>query len=239
LARRIIGTLARQAHNVVISPVEADIGRRRFSLDPEHLSFHTFGVDVQFWTPGTSVGEFVLCVGDSFRDYPTLLRAAKEIDAPVLIVSGQKLEEPIPRNVTVQKGSWRKECLSDEELRDLYRRAICVVIPLEDYPMPVGQSVCLQALACGKAVVMTRTRGWWDDNLQDEINLLMVAPQDGSGLAAQVNRLRLDSALASRLGRNGRETVCAHFRINDFATHLQATCQALVDRSKRGRSSCS
>lgn len=234
-ARTIIGTLSRQVHNVVLSPVEADISRGRFSLEPAHLSFHTFGVDVEFWTPGTAAGEFVLCVGDSFRDYPTLLCAAKEIDAPVLIVSGQTFAEPIPENVTVRKGSWRKECLSDEELRDLYRRAICVVIPLEDYPMPVGQSVCLQALACGKPVVITRTGGWWDDNLQDEVNLLMVAPQDGSGLAAQVNRLCLDSALASRLGRSGRETVCAHFRIDDFAAHLQQTCQALVDKVKSKR----
>ncbi len=235
LARMIIGTLSRQAHNVVISPVEAEVGHRCFSLDPEHLSFHTFGVDVQFWTPGTAAGEFVLCVGDSFRDYPTLLRAAVEIDAPLLIVSGQKFQEPIPGNVTLRTGSWRKECLTDEELRDLYRRAICVVIPLEDHPMPIGQSVCLQALACAKAVVMTRTKGLWDKSLQDGINLLTVDPQDESGLAGQVNRLRLDTALASQLGRAGRETVCERFRIDDFAAHLQQTCQTLVDqvRSKR------
>jgi glycosyltransferase involved in cell wall biosynthesis len=232
LARMIIGAFFRQAHNVVISPVEADIGQRCFSLEPRHLSLHTFGVDVQFWTPGSAAGEFVLCVGDSFRDYPTLLRAAEEIDAPVLIVTGQKFQEPIPENVTVRRGSWRKECLSDEELRDLYRRAICVVIPLEDYPMPVGQSVCLQSLACGKAVVMTRTRGLWDENLQDGINLLMVDPQDSSALAAQVNHLCLDTAQASQLGRAGREMVCRHFRINDFAARLQQTCQTLVETAR-------
>jgi glycosyltransferase involved in cell wall biosynthesis len=233
LAQVIIGTLFRQAHNVVISPVEADVAQNRFSLKSPHLSFHTFGVDVQFWTPGTAAREFVLCVGDSFRDYRTLLRAAAEIDAPVLIVSGQKLQEPIPKNVTVRTGSWRKECLSDEELRDLYWRAICVVVPLEDHPMPIGQSVCLQAFACAKPVVMTRTTGLWSENLKDELNLLMVDPEDGSGLAAQVNRLCLDRALASRLGQAGRETVCRHFQINDFAARLQQTCQTLVDNGKR------
>jgi glycosyltransferase involved in cell wall biosynthesis len=233
LARMIIGTLFRQAHNVVISPVEADIAQRCFSLNSQHLSFHTFGVDVQFWTSGTAAEEFVLCVGDSFRDYATLLRAAEEIDAPVLIVSSQKLPEPIPGNVTVRTGSWRKECLSDEELRDLYWSANCVVVPLEDHPMPIGQSVCLQALACAKPVVMTRTTGLWSQNLRDGINLLMVDPKDSSGLATQVNRLRLDRALASRLGRAGRKTVCRHFRINDFAARLQQTCQTLVDNGKR------
>jgi glycosyltransferase involved in cell wall biosynthesis len=235
LARMIIGTLFRQAHNVVISPVEADVARRRYSLKLQHLSFHTFGVDVQFWTPGTAAREFVLCVGDSFRDYETLLRAAEEIDAPVLVVSGQKLPEPFPGNVTVRTGSWRKECLSDEELRDLYWRAICVVVPLEDHPMPIGQSVCLQALACAKTVVMTRTAGLWSEKLKDGINLLMVDPQDRSGLATQVNRLRLDPSLASRLGQAGRETVCSHFRINEFAARLQQTCQTLVDNAKSRR----
>jgi glycosyltransferase involved in cell wall biosynthesis len=235
LARVIIGTLFRQTHNVVISPVEADIAQGRFSLDSRHLSFHTFGVDTQFWTPGTAAGEFVLCVGDSFRDYPTLLRAAEEIDAPVLIVSGQKLQEPIPRNITVRTGSWRKEFLSDEELRDLYRRAICVVVPLEDQPMPIGQSVCLQAFACAKPVVMTRTRGLWSQYLKDRVNLLMVNPQDGSGLASQVNRLRLDPALAARLGQAGREIACREFRINDFAARLQQTCQSLVANARSRR----
>jgi glycosyltransferase involved in cell wall biosynthesis len=235
LARMIIGTLFRQAHNVVISPVEADVAQSRFSLKSQHLSFHTFGVDGQFWTPGTAAREFVLCVGDSFRDYGTLLRAAEKIDAPVLVVSGQKLPESLPPNVTVRTGSWRKECLSDEELRDLYWRAICVVVPLEDHPMPIGQSVCLQALACAKAVVMTRTAGLWSQNLKDGINLLMVDPQDGCGLATQVNRLRLDPTLASRLGQAGRETVCRHFRINEFAARLQQTCQTLVDNAKSRR----
>ena len=233
LARMIIGTLFRQAHNVVISPVEADIAQRRFSLNSQHLSFHTFGVDVQFWTPGTAAREFVLCVGDSFRDYQTLLQAAEKIDAPILIVSGQKLQEPIPRNVTIRTGSWRRECLSDQELRELYWRAICVVVPLEDQPMPIGQSVCLQALACAKAVVMTRTSGLWSHALKDGTNLLMVDPQDGSGLAGQVNRLRRDPALAARLGQAGRDTVCEHFRIDDFAARLQQTCQSLVDNPRR------
>jgi glycosyltransferase involved in cell wall biosynthesis len=82
---------------------------------------------------------------------------------------------------------------------------------------------------------MTRTKGLWDKSLQDGTNLLMVDPQDESGLAGQVNRLRLDTALASQLGRAGRETVCERFRIDDFAAHLQQTCQTLVDqvRSKR------
>ncbi len=235
LGRMTIGTLCRQVHNVVISPVEADIAQRRFSLGSRHLSFHTFGVDVQFWMPGTAIGEFVLAVGDSFRDYATLLRAAEEINAPVLIVSGQKLPEPLPDNVTVRTGSWRKEYLSDEELRDLYRRAICVVVPLEDHPMPTGQSVCLQALACAKAVVMTRTSGLWSHDLKDGTNLLLTDPQDSSDLARQVNRLHHDPALSARLGQAGRETVCRHFRINDFAARLEQTCQTLIDSARSTR----
>jgi glycosyltransferase involved in cell wall biosynthesis len=101
--------------------------------------------------------------------------------------------------------------------------------------MPIGQSVCLQALACAKAVIMTRTTGLWSQNLRDESNLLMVAPEDSSGLATQVNRLLLDPTLASRLGQAGRETVCVHFRINNFAARLRETCQTLVDNGKSGR----
>jgi glycosyltransferase involved in cell wall biosynthesis len=72
----------------------------------------------------------------------------------------------------------------------------------------------------------------WAEKLQDGINLLMVDPQDRSALAAQVNRLCLDTAQASQLGRAGREMVCRHFRINDFAARLQQTCQTLVDTAR-------
>jgi glycosyltransferase involved in cell wall biosynthesis len=133
----------------------------------------------------------------------------------------------------VRAGSWRKELLSDDELRDLYQRAICVVVPLTDRLAPTGQSVCLQAMSCARPVIMTRTRGLWDRNLRDGENLLLFSPGDSAGLAARVNRLVGDPSLAAELGYAGRESVFRHFRIVDFAERLEAICRRLITHRAR------
>ncbi len=226
--RILTSYVIRATHTILISRAEAETLPKRFSLKECHYSLNPFGVDDGFWSPAERQGKFVLAVGDSFRDYETLLRASKDIEAPVLIVTSQHLNQPLPENVTVRAGSWRKELLRDDELRDLYQRAICVVVPLTDRLAPTGQSACLQAMSCGRPVIMTKTRGLWDRNLRDGENLLLFSPGDSAGLAARVNRLVGDPSLAAELGYAGRESVCRHFRIADFADRLEAICRRLV-----------
>jgi glycosyltransferase involved in cell wall biosynthesis len=227
--RILTSCVIRATHTILMSRAEAETLPKRFSLKERHYSFNPFGVDESFWRPAERQGKFVLAVGDSFRDYETLLRAARYIESPVLIVTSQHLNDPLPENVTVRTGCWRKELLRDDELLDLYQRATCVVVPLTDRLDPTGQSVCLQAMSCARPVVMTKTRGLWDQNLRDGENVLLFSPGDSAGLAARVNRFVDDPSLAAELGYAGRESVCRHFRIADFAHRLEVTCRRLVE----------
>jgi glycosyltransferase involved in cell wall biosynthesis len=231
--RMLTSFIVRATHTILISRAEADTLPKRLFLKQHHYSYNPFGVDEGFWRPSERQGRFVLAVGDSFRDYETLLTAARDIEAPILIVTSQPLKDRLPANVTVRAGSWRKELLRDDELRDLYQRAICVLVPLTDRLAPSGQSVCLQAMACARPVIMTRTQGLWNENLRDGENLLLFNPGDSAGLAARVNRLVDDPSLAAELGYVGRESVCRHFRIADFAHRLEATCRSLATRRIR------
>ncbi len=70
----------------------------------------------------------------------------------------------------------REEILSDEELRDIYRGAKCVVIPPIDSLQPSGQSVCLQAMACGKAVIPTKTSGLWSETFMRYGSTILFVP---------------------------------------------------------------
>jgi glycosyltransferase involved in cell wall biosynthesis len=225
--------IVRATHTMLISRAEADTLPKRLSLKQHHYSYNPFGVDECFWRPAERQRRFVLAVGDSFRDYETLLTAAKDIKAPIVIVASQSLGDRLPANVTVRAGNWRQEVLRDDELRDLYQRAICVVVPLSDRLAPGGQSVCLQAMACARPVIMTRTQGLWSKNLLDGQNLLLFNPGDSSGLVAYVNRIVDDPLLAAELGYAGRESVCRHFRILDFSRRLEATCRGLIAQRLR------
>lgn len=121
--------------------------------------------------------DFVFSIGqDPNRDFDTLVNA--EIEVPIRLHTALPVAIPTGRqNVTVSKGSYHKSTLTDKELRDLYRRSLAVVVPLKDVYQPTGYSVTLQAMACGKPVVLTRIKGLWaPELLRDGENCLLVPP---------------------------------------------------------------
>ncbi len=200
----------------------------RFGLPEDAVHVNPFGVDTDFWTPGgAGDGEFLLSVGnDARRDYATLIEAVKTMtEIPVKIITARKLPNPLPAHVEHLDGSWHRPAVSDEELRDLYRRAIAVVIPLEDSIQPSGQSVALQAMACGKPVILSRTRGLWTgDDYENNRDLVLVEAGSPDALATALRGVCGDAALRDRLGAAARRAVVARGAIGDFAGRLEAVC---------------
>jgi len=192
---------------------------RQFSTDPRRVHTAPFGVDVNFWTPAPVAREVVLSVGnDGRRDYATLVDALSEIDAPAKIVTARPLP-PLPAHVEHLRGSWHAPAVTDEELRDLYRRALVTVVPLEDAIQPSGQSVALQALACGSPVVITRTRGWWGGD-DFSSGLALVEPRSSVALRAALERILRDPAMRETMSAAARDVALAHGRIDTFAARL-------------------
>jgi glycosyltransferase involved in cell wall biosynthesis len=139
------------------------------------------------------------------------------------------LPDPLPSNVTHHRGSWHGTELSDERIRALYQRAAVVVVPLRESNQPSGQSVTLQAMACGCPVVLTNTEGLWSrSQMIDGENVLLVPPGGRTELAASVNRLLGDRELSARIGRAGREGAEAFGSIEGFAARMASGCAAAV-----------
>ncbi len=134
--------------------------------------------------------------------------AAPQIDAEVTVLTRHPAPAVLPGNVRWQPADWHRRLLSDAEVREAFRSAAVVVVPVKDVPQPSGQSVTLQASACGRPVVLTRTRGLWDpEALRDGENVLLVPPADPDALAQAVNRVLADPSTAESLGgRRGRRS---------------------------------
>ncbi|MDD5198733.1 MAG: glycosyltransferase family 4 protein [Terrimicrobiaceae bacterium] len=224
-ARRRATRRAMSCQEVVLfAGSERDETIRQCGVEPARLHANPFGVDVNFWSPASREGEFLLAVGnDGRRDYATLIAAIAKFAIPVKIVTARPLPRPLPAHVEHLSGSWHAPAVTDEELRDLYRRALAVVVPLEDSIQPSGQSVALQAMACGRPVILTRTRGLWTGgDYLDGRDLLLVPPASFDVLRELVQRLLDDPALREQIGRSAREAVLRHGRIEDFASRLGA-----------------
>jgi glycosyltransferase involved in cell wall biosynthesis len=141
------------------------------------------------------------------RDYPTLQRAAEGMHLRFQVVAsgwspgaGYGPAEGITTqsNISVSRG------LSSGALRDLYRGARFVVVPLKHVTYAAGVSAIVEAMAMGKAVVASRSPGV-GDYLKDGISGRLVAVGDFEALRAAIAELWENPALADRMGSHNRD----------------------------------
>lgn len=229
--------LLRRMWSVVLGEAELEPIKRMFGVGDDRIKVNPFGVDTDFWTPDDSVADegYLLSVGnDPRRDYELLRRVAARLRRRVIVISRRRIHGALPPNFEQRSGSWHEEILTDEELRDMYRKAALVVIPLKDTLQPSGQSACLQAMACGKAVVLTSTRGLWSRTLiTDGENIALVPPGDEEALKNRIEALLHDPDRGRSLGRRARATVVAHFAIQSFAQGMLGMCRTAVEHRRQ------
>jgi len=229
--RRILKWLyGRLAAVIVLGEGERDYLLQQKLVEPGRLHLVQFGVDAKFWTPAEAGGEkdYLLAIGnDDGRDYETLLKAIGQ--HPLRLHTTRALDEAlIPPNVICTKGDWHKQALSDRALRDLYRGSRFVVTPLHDFSQPQGQSVTLQAMACGKAVILSRTKGLWSRELMRHMdNCYLVPSGDVAALREAIDRLDGDADLRTRLGKAARQSVERYFLSDLMAERIGAVLESV------------
>lgn len=199
---------------VVSSRSEGDYYRETFGWPADKVAFVPFHTDPTFAKRDSSPEEpLVVAAGRTFRDYPTLLEAARGgLDLPLTIVAGRQSfgGAPLPAGVTT---------LFDiplPELVALMARAAIVVLPLTERQISTGQSVLLEAMAKGKAVVATRVNGTVD-YIEHMRTGVLVPPGDAVAMRAAINVLARDPDLRRRIGIAAREQVLAHYLPDHYA----------------------
>lgn len=191
-----------------------------------------FGVDASYWTPGPGSNGGVLAIGnDGHRDWETLVRAAPAVRGHVNVLTSHVPPAALPANVSWQPSDWHRQLLSDDEIREQYRQSAVVVVPVRDVPQPSGQSVTLQAMACARPVILSRTRGLWQpDALRDGDNVVLVPPGDADALAAAVQGLLDDPERAALIGARARADVVQNATVEEYARRLECVCRLAIEQ---------
>lgn len=212
VARRAIGVLTN-------SSMEVETNAERFGIPRERLIFVPMHGTIPDITPATLDEGYVLAAGRTLRDYASILHAAKKIPRRILIICGATdlLETTIPDNVEVLR----------EIPREIYlqklRRCTLVALPLLPTLRSTGQVVMLEAMACGKPVVTTRSPGTVDI-IRDGENGRLVPERDPLTLASVVNHLLEHEDEAFALAARAREDL-ANLYTHD--THARAKLDAI------------
>ena len=202
-----------------------------FGITPEKTSLIRFGIDTRYFSgaEGAVEGATIISIGkDISRDFLTLLAAAALCSFPVEIFASRKNIPPdtaIPANATIGY-----DALPLEGLRSAYARARFIVVSLfseqEFGGDPSGQTVVLEALAMGRAVLVT-DRPWLKEYLRDS-DYLGVRAGDPAALAAAMEELWGNALLRDALGRAGQETVRRRYSSERFARDLMALTERVL-----------
>jgi hypothetical protein len=218
-ASRILVRLADGPHVrwCVLSTDELASFPATWSVAPERVHFTPFAHSL--WNGGEHEpvrdDGFVFAGGNSLRDYPLLIEAARGLTAPVRIATGWRPPEPPPSHVTV--GS-----VPHEEFLALMRASRVVVVPLVPTVRSTGQQTYLNAMALGKPVIVTDAPGV-RDYIDDGVTGVVVAPDAHALHRALADAL--DPANARRyaeMGAKAREIVLTRFTDDRYREALLA-----------------
>ena len=167
--------------------------------------------DTKFFTPGSAFPDkrrpTIASTGLEKRDYKLLAEATKDLDVDVKISSfskdavalAQAFPETMPENMSRRFYEW-------PDLVQLYRDADVVVISLADNKFCAGLTSMLEAMACRRPVVITRTQGLVDYLVPPGI-VTAVNPGDTAGLQEAIVHLLKNPQEAEAQAQRGYETI--------------------------------
>lgn len=211
-----------------------------FKVPMAALSFAPETTDPLFFSPkaagttGTSdllpPQPYIVSGGLEMRDFPTLIDAVRGIPVHLVIGAGSPWSHLRFVNAQTLPPNVRISSFTLVEMRELYRNAAFVVVPIRPTLRACGMNVVLEGWAMEKGVIVTRTIGQLD-YARDNETVLFVKPGDVEEMRTKIVYLLEHPEEAERLGRNGRQHVDTNLNVDRF----MKTVQELLASAVHGR----
>ena len=188
-----------------------------FKLNSRKTFTIKFGVDTFFWKPNKKnnfLSNYVFSIGqDPSRDFNTLIKVKtkKKIHIHTNLLNAKN-----HKNIKITNGTYQKyeDRFSDLEIRKLYQNAFVIVVPLKNVFQPSGYSVTLQALACGKPVILSFTKGLWAPKVFKHLkNCILVKPEDEQEIEKAILKLESEPILYNKICKEARKTAEKYFSL--------------------------
>jgi glycosyltransferase involved in cell wall biosynthesis len=217
-----------QAH-FIVAPSRFMVSRLiENGIPPQKLHYIPNGVACRDFSP-TYEGRYLLYVGrlSPEKGIKTLIKASAGSKMALRIVGEGPEKEPLQQ--------WVKDCCADhisflgyksgDQLRDTIRGAAIVVIPSECYEN--ASMVILEAMACGKPVIASRTGGI-PEQVEDGRTGLLFEAGNVESLRQAIQTLVLDPERRRFMGCAARQRVEEHFSLDHHCSQLAALYQEAI-----------
>jgi len=190
------------------SRAQTDFLRSSLRVPESRLLLFDDQTDVQFFTPGPPTPgkrrPVVASVGLEQRDYRTLAEATRDLDVDVRIsgfssdaaVQARAFPDDLPANMERRFYEW-------PELVQLYRDADVIAVSLFPCRYAAGITTVMEAMACRRPLVVTRTEGL--ANIVSPDFARLAQPGDADGLRRAIVDLLADRDAAEAQADRGYE----------------------------------
>jgi glycosyltransferase involved in cell wall biosynthesis len=206
-------------------------------IPPAKLHLIAFHADSRFYhpMPEARLERRISSAGLELRDYPTLIEAVRGLDVDVCLAAAspwskrkdETANRALPPNVNARGYGYR-------ELRDLYASSQFVVVPLYETDFQAGVTTILEAMAMGKAVIASQTRGQ-RDVIQDGVNGIYVPPGNPIALRRAITDLLSSPERAAQIGANARRTIESEMSLDLWVQRIAGVVAKLGERSERAQ----
>jgi glycosyltransferase involved in cell wall biosynthesis len=221
---------------VTWSSVQRNYAIEHLGIAPERLYLVKHFVDQVFWSPRDREMDMICSAGAEMRDYHTLIEALRGTGLPCHIAADHVRVDRFgfarridtrgfsgiaSSNVTIGRKT-------RTELRELYARSKFVVVPLAPSDTDNGITVILEAMASGKTVICSRTRGQVDV-IVDGVTGIFVPVGDVEAMRAAIVDLWNDPERAREMGRAARAYIEKHHTLEKFCLDVKGAVDASLD----------
>ena len=164
---------------------------------------------------GFKAGSYLYSAGRSYRDYRTLMEAAKKSRYHFVVATSDDALQGllIPDNVTVYRNAF------GQEADNLLKEAAAVIIPLDRTTSPAGDLTLTEAMYYGKPAIITETLITQEYIVHGK-NGFLVPWKDPDAIVEAVNIIFSDPEKANLIGRMARQTVVENHALDVFSRNI-------------------
>ena len=111
--------------------------------------------------------------------------------------------------------------LSDNEMRKYFSESKISIIPLKNSLQPSGQSVALQSMVCKTPVMISKTKGFWDDKLfKNNENIIFIKENSVVSWVEKINESLNNIEKLNEVSKNSYSTVITKLTMENFVSRL-------------------
>ena len=197
---------------IFVGKGEYDFAQKNFPDWSEKYFFLPFSVDQDFWksNKNTQNKKEILFLGNDLnRDFEFAYNLGKNMDKySFIFVSNSFSKYKKHKNIQILDSNWLEGGITDIDVRNIFEKSACTIVPLINTIQPSGQSVSLQSMSMNVPVIITKTRGFWDyDTFENNRNIIFAEKNDIKLWESLIENLFKDNSLYGNLIMNAKKTM--------------------------------